>query len=294
MDPILGGIITNVLGGILGRKKKPGKYVIPPYAKIRAEAEAAGFNPLISHGAAGGGQVVEGGQSFGSVLAQAALSAADGLLGNALSTKAANAENENIGLKEKLQRQTLLPARGTVLIPRHEAVPTVRQSMVRVADAQAGNTRQNSGVPAANPTAVGGLYNLGGLSYGAIDVNERETVASPILSDAGYMVIDNPEIGRPFRVPASNGEVMDAGQVVTVGASKLYDDYQNPQAQRELQREMVSAAFELSPMPRASRIPFDAELYAQERRRQNTSGGYRSADWLPLDYYPFRRRRADQ
>lgn len=130
MDPIIGGSLisagASLLGGIFG-KSKP-KYVTPDYAKIRRNAEAAGFNPLTVLTSAPG-QVVQSQNYMGSAIADAGLLLADGMAKKAEQEgEISKLREQNQKLAEKVQNLTLRPRIGGIYAAT-ESTPSLRQAL---------------------------------------------------------------------------------------------------------------------------------------------------------------------
>lgn len=237
MDPIIGGALisgaSSLLGGIFGKSKS--EYVVPNYQKIRTKAQAAGFNPLTALAMAPG-QVVQSQNYMGSAIADAGLALADGLVDKDKKDGAlAKLAEENDKLREKVQNMTLRPKVPGVYAQR-EAIPSVSQAV------GGGNGQiSSSGVSApsagaapivgsgANSTSAVGPDGL--LTKDAVDPR-RGIDNMKVTTDAGYVIIDNPMLGAPFRVPALQGEIIETDQIPTVLGSwafdrgvKAYDDY---------------------------------------------------------------------
>lgn len=113
----------SLLGGLLGRSKP--KYVVPPYAKIRAEAEAAGFNPLTALGMAPG-SVVMAENPMGSAIADSALMLAESV--DRRQQLVQSVQSENTNLRKQVQRMTLRPDVGGIYA-RRQSVSSIPRSM---------------------------------------------------------------------------------------------------------------------------------------------------------------------
>ncbi|WP_414896648.1 hypothetical protein [Rhodovulum sp. YEN HP10] len=118
MDPVVTGSLisggASLLGGLFGSKKKA-KYVVPYYGKIRARAEAAGFNPLTALTSAPGAVASAGQNYMGQAIADAGLLLADGLAKKAEKTgELQKAREQNAQLKERVQQLTIRPRVGGI------------------------------------------------------------------------------------------------------------------------------------------------------------------------------------
>ncbi|WP_201151509.1 hypothetical protein [Rhodovulum sulfidophilum] len=118
MDPVVTGSLisggASLLGGLFGSKKKA-KYVVPDYGKIRARAEAAGFNPLTALTSAPGAVASAGQNYMGQAIADAGLLLADGLAKKAEKTgELQKAREQNAQLKERVQQLTIRPRVGGI------------------------------------------------------------------------------------------------------------------------------------------------------------------------------------
>lgn len=223
--PAIIGAAGSILSGLFGRSKP--KYVVPDYQQIRDKAEAAGFNPLTALQMAPGAVVDGGGASMGTAIADAAQMLL-GSVGAKAEGKLSQAQQENARLKKQVQSLTLRPKFGGVYAER-ESVPSYRAAL-GVPDGQ--GSRPVAPAVAVRPSGSGDVR---GGAAGAVtaelppllessSVDPRRQVDNlPITSDAGAIIIDNPNLGRAFPVPAVNGEVLELGQAAVVGGSFVYD-----------------------------------------------------------------------
>lgn len=212
------GAGTSLLSAKMGQPKN--KWQVPDYAGIRSKAEAAGFNPLTALSAAPG-QAVQSQNYMGAAIADAGLMLADTLAKNKNAGQVSKLAQSNAALTKKVQALTLRPKVGGVYAQR-QATPSMRAALGG-SNGQ-GVARSSGGVSA--PSVAGG----GGAGVGA-SANPAPLLTSDtldprrgidntdIVSDAGYIIIDNPALGEPIRVPAVNGEILDLGQSAVVGGS---------------------------------------------------------------------------
>lgn len=169
MDPAtIVSIGSTLLGGLFGQKKE--KYVVPDYAKIRKDAEAAGFNPLTALTMGPQGSVVSSGGTMGTAIADAGLMLADSLAKSKKSGILAKVQSENAELQRKVQNLTLRPKVGGVYA-RQQSVPTVQQAL---------------GVPTPTPSTPL-TYTLKPYDKSVVDV-PIQALATDYVADSGRVV----------------------------------------------------------------------------------------------------------
>ncbi|SLN24706.1 hypothetical protein PSM7751_00846 [Pseudooceanicola marinus] len=231
MDPATTASLIKVggslLGGLFGRKKSKPKYVVPPYDKIRAALENAGYNPAA--GANAQGAVVSGSQNFmGSAIADAALHLADGMQDKAAQEgEAQKLREENAQLAKKVQDLTIRPRVGGIYSG-NVSTPSIRSAM-GVSDGRSGRTAQGANSNSANvDSGVSGASDASGgvplreLSETLPVDPRREVDNNPVSTGPGFMVIDNPVFDFPIYVPTLDGdEPLGFTDLPALGASYL-------------------------------------------------------------------------
>lgn len=206
------GAVGSLIGGALGGKSKPYKLdgqIWDAARGARLASEDFGFNPLTLLGianASGGGSY--GGENYmGAAISDAAMMLADGMTKRQDAQKLQQAQMANAALQKKVTDLTLRPKVGGVY-------PQFGGGNVQ-SDWQAGGS-----VPVAR-AGVGARAAGGAASVAPFPVDtSRDIDRTKVTDDGGFAVVDNPNISaRPFPVPAFNGEILDVGQAIVLGAS---------------------------------------------------------------------------
>lgn len=136
-----------------------------------------------------------------------------GSLDNAIELSGQNQSltQRNVELNEKVSDLTLRPPVSGIYASREVVPPSAAQMGYDDASSSGGLVYgSNSGLRDGGRSA---------LSYGIGTDPTRDVDRTPVISDAGYITIDNPKLSSPFNVPAVNGEVLDLGQAAVVGGS---------------------------------------------------------------------------
>jgi hypothetical protein len=211
---------ATLLGGLLSKPKS--KYVVPDYAGIRKQAEAAGFNPLTALTQGPQGSVVTTTNPMGTAFAEAALMLGQNLSKATATAKLQQAQSANAKLQAKVQNLTLRPKVGGIYA-RRQSVPSLGAALGRsnVADARLAGGGVSG---AASSTAVAGG---GAAGSGVTDLPSsynvdlrREVQHKPVASTSGFMVIDSPLLDRKMYVATLDGdEPLKLGDLPSVAAS---------------------------------------------------------------------------
>jgi hypothetical protein len=211
MLPALIGAGASLLGGILGRnaekKAIAAQNAYNDPAQIRARAENAGFNPLLFIGPGVGNQMVTGGSNYmGSAIADAGMQIADQMSKNRELARLEKLSAENKKLAEKVQNLTIRPKVGGVYAQR-----------------EAYNANSNTVLPQQRPfngpaDVSDGLRPLA--EQLAIDTR-REVDNSPITTSSGFMVVDNPAMGRIYSPTLDGDEPLQWYDYPTLGINYL-------------------------------------------------------------------------
>lgn len=204
------GAGTQLLGGYMqnraARKAQAAQNAYNDPMNIRLRAEAAGFNPLLFVGPGVGLQNAPAPSGYmGAALADAGMLLADGLAKSKSLGRLERAERLNAKLTQRVNDLTLRPP-----------VPGVyARASGGVGYASSDRSDRGSVVGGGVSDAAGALPPDGGLAPYLVDVR-RDREVMPITDDGGFAIIDNPNLGRPFPVPAFNGEILDLGQGITL------------------------------------------------------------------------------
>lgn len=212
MDPItssaLIGAGSSLLGGLLGGGKSAGDNAQSHIRGLWRVAQTLKINPLALLGTPPVGP--SQGQNFmGQAIADAGMMMADGLLKRSDAQKLEAEKAEKAALQQKVADLTLRPK-----------VPGVYQQF---GGGNVQSDRQAGGAVSSGGGGVGG-HPPGGPSdlIPWVDTT-REIDRTKVTDDSGVAIVDNPNLGRPFPVPAFNGEPLDLGQAIVVGGSYLVD-----------------------------------------------------------------------
>ncbi|ARC88799.1 hypothetical protein [Rhodovulum sp. MB263] len=209
MDPVVTGSLisggASLLGGLFGSKKKA-KYVVPDYGKIRARAEAAGFNPLTALTSAPGAVASAGQNYMGQAIADAGLLLADGLAKKAEKTgELQKAREQNAQLKERVQQLTIRPRVGGIYA-NNVNTPSIRAA---VGGDDARSVQNVAGGDASGAGASGAGHPSGQSrpleAPSPVDLR-RGVDLRPVNSSPGFMQVDNPLLPAPLRVPTLDGD----------------------------------------------------------------------------------------
>lgn len=190
------------------------------FADTRRFAEEAGFNPLSVLGMLPGAAAPSGGgigptpatvPAMGSNFSEAAMMAGNAF-GNALDLAGewSKAQMVNQQLTEKIKALTIRPKVAGIYAQR-EAMPSLSKKF-GVKNAQGFRSSSQALAPVGrsrDDDLFGPRPVLG-------NDPRREVVATEVLSDPGYSIIDNPAFGEPFSVPTFNGEIVELGQWPTI------------------------------------------------------------------------------
>lgn len=221
MDPIVGGALINaggsLLGGLLGKgPPKPSAMVVSHIKGVMDASKRFGLNPLTILGAVGGPtQGAAPPNYMGAALSDAAMFAADAFLkeGNQQALLVNQYQEQNRQLQERLTHVTLNPK-----------VPGIYGG---------GDGRSDQGVSSGHAGAGGG-YSSGpaGGPAGLTPIPEVEGIdprrpvdAKPVPNSSGFMIVDNPWLGR-YWVPTIDGDepvdLLDIPSLGPLGGQAAY------------------------------------------------------------------------
>jgi hypothetical protein len=250
MLPALIGAGASLLGGILGRnaqKKATAQQqafdrqqvaemnVYNDPAQVRARAEAAGLNPLLFMAPGVGQQTgmaqsqASSGNYMGAALADAGMMIADQMSKNRELARLEKLSAENKKLAEKVQNLTIRPKVGGVYAQR-----------------EAYNANSNTVLPRQRPVngpanASDGLRPLPDQLF--IDTR-REVDNSPITTSSGFMVVDNPAMGRIYSPTLDGDEPLQWYDYPTLGinyvGSRVFEGAYNRYVANEAQPKRPS------------------------------------------------------
>lgn len=213
-----------------GLRKQQRKDQMQYFQRTRTAAERAGVNPMavmgmlpaISGSAPGATGVPQAGQpgQLSTNFAEAAMSFGNGLadaIGMSAQRNALEMENKKLNetIRDNLLRPNVPGMYGHISPTRAQAMGLQDGS----------DSARPSGGVSGGKLALPGDLPLGYEPLITTDPADprREVVNNPITTDVGYVWIDGPA-GR-FRVPAINGEVLDASQAAVVGGAYVYDKF---------------------------------------------------------------------
>jgi hypothetical protein len=228
MDPIIGSALisgaSSILGGLFGKPKS--KYVVPDYKGIRKGAEEAGFNPLTALTQGPQGSVVTSSNPMGTAIADAGLMLADSLAKSKKGGILSKVQSENAELQRRVQNLTLRPKVAGVY-GRQQSVPSVPQALGVSSGSVSGSGLSSAALGAGSDLVTSAA---GSVEFGPDGLITKDSIDSrrgvdnmEITSDPGYVIIDNPMLGKPFRVPALGGEIIETNQIPTVLGSWALD-----------------------------------------------------------------------
>lgn len=206
MGEALIGAGASLLGGVFGKSKtySPREMALGHVEGVMQAAETFGLNPLTILGSIGGPSAVSGSNYMGQAIADAGLMLADGLAKQKELGRLSQLERQNQYLAQKVQSLTLRP-KVAGIYGGLETVPTLRQAL-GVGDASAAV----QGVSTAGVSGVGDRVDLRPLmevDSGSFMADPRRPVDNdPIKTHSGYIVVDNPQLPVPVRVPTLDGD----------------------------------------------------------------------------------------
>lgn len=202
------GAAGSLLGGLLSKPKN--EYVVPDYEKIRAKAEAAGFNPLFAMANAPG-QVVQSGGYMGSAVSDAAMIMADAVSKQTDAGKLSQVQAQNRALSKKVQSLTLRPKIGGIYAQRG-VTPNLKQAL---------------GVGDGSVTSDAPSSRGGGSSNGRLKFSISPSVDVPVNSSVEDYVTSS---GRKLTVPVgpdidevASGVLIEMAGAVDSHASRVWD-----------------------------------------------------------------------
>lgn len=220
------GAIATIAGGLLGRPKKvaAGDNRYSDIQGLMAAAKDFGWNPLtlLTNGQAIGPTVIDN-SAFGNAVANAGM-----MLGEAMSARRA----EKAKMEKLNQTQARLQKRLEAITLR-APVPGVYGRARMPADPEVYGGRTDSGVSAGNAGGRGvGGFGPAGAPVGLpplVDVDpidpRRGVDNKPVGNTTGFMVVDNPYVGKVY-VPTLDGEepvdLLDLPALGYVGAQLAY------------------------------------------------------------------------
>ena len=285
MDPvtIIGGI-GSLVGGLLSKPKS--KYVVPDYAGIRKQAEAAGFNPLTALTQGPQGSVVTTTNPMGTAFAEAALMLGQNLSKATATAKLQQAQSANAKLQAKVQNLTLRPKVGGIYA-RRQSVPSLGAALGRP---DAGSNQTDvAAAPVVGQAASGGPAPVGaGLTFGAPDFVDRsaltpgrETKVSPTENISGLMHIDNAITG-PLSFFGADGEIfMEYVQAPLLGLPQIAKNWLGTPKVGFSLNKGLSLGVEKSML--AEKFGFGASVNPPRHRPKPVG---KRPKWLPEGAYP--------
>lgn len=199
MDPAIIGAIGSILGGLTGGGKN--EWVVPDYAAIRREAEAAGFNPMFALSMAPG-QSGFSQNYMGSAIADAALMVADAASRKKDAGRLSQVEGENARLREQVQQMTLRPEVPGIYAAGRDA-PTLRQAL-GVDDAAPSPVASGDRGSVPRDRFTGGDVAVRPLPEVSSVDPRRGVDNDPVKTHSGFMVVDNPSM--TLEVPTLDGD----------------------------------------------------------------------------------------
>lgn len=197
------------------------------FTRLRSSAEQAGFNPLTVLGAApmsgmvnpvaAGGVSLSSNNYMGQAIAESSLMLADAFA----KTRAA----QTTRTVEDLNRQRDILQRKLTDATLRPKIPGVFGTGANPLPQPQGGGNAQSAVPSVSSVSAGGVSNGGAVDGNARPLTDaspvdarREIDSTKVVSDAGFAMVDNPNIA-PFPVPAYNGEILDLGQTMVLAGS---------------------------------------------------------------------------
>lgn len=279
---------ATLLSGLLSKPKS--KYVVPDYAGIRKQAEAAGFNPLTALTQGPQGSVVTTTNPMGTAFAEAALMLGQNLSKATATAKLQQAQSANAKLQAKVQNLTLRPKVGGIYA-RRQSVPSLGAALGRsnggsvpsVVASATGVGKSSSGAFAP----VGAGLNFGSPDYfnrAALTPN-RETKVSPTENISGLMHVDNAITG-PLTFFGADGEMfMEYVQAPALGVPQILNNWIGGASEGLSFGGGSSAA--LRARSREARAKGEAYLKQRDSGKRGASGAWgKRPSWLPQGAYP--------
>lgn len=204
MGPLVGAALVQaggaILGGLLGRTKPvSAAQSFQSHMKgVMASAEKYGFNPLTLLGVNSPGFSPGDNSSMSAGIANAGMYLGDALSKKTDAAKLQQATAQNQVLQNKVQSLTLRPK-----VPGIYGAPRMGGP-----DASSPVTPAATGVATPVPSGLnlGDTRELIKTDRGSFADGRRPVDNQPVKSHSGYIVVDNPSLPIPLRVPTLDGD----------------------------------------------------------------------------------------
>lgn len=266
----------SLIGGLLGGKGKsysPREMALGHVEGVMQASEAFNINPLTILGALGGPSAVSGGGGnyMGQAIADASLIVADAVSKRQDAQKLQQEQQRNRQLLEKIQSMTLRPKTGGIYANR-VSTPNIASALGRGSENAVSAGASAAILPSGrgSPSSGAGARPLMDIDAGSVVSDPRREVENdPVKTHSGTVILDNPNLPFPIRVPTLDGdEPLQWYELPTLAlpaAVTAYDFLQSPamgpsdgftsdgQSEEEAERDAKVSRYK-RPKPRPDRL----------------------------------------